>query len=113
MSSSSAAIGGARMLRSGARPNVRSGRVSSRIVDLPALFDVVDDAHFEVEILPTGPDYLVTANRLVGGGSSSGVPVGLRWSSVVWLEGGRLARGVGYQRRREALEARGIKQPDA
>jgi ketosteroid isomerase-like protein len=77
------------------------------------LFDVLDDPRFEVEILATGPDYLVTANRLVGRGSSSGAPVELRWSSVVWFEDGKLARGVGYQRRREALEAMGLEPPDA
>jgi ketosteroid isomerase-like protein len=76
------------------------------------LFDVVDDPRFEVEILATGPDYVVTANRLVGRGSSSGAPVELRWSSVVWIEDGKLTRGVGYQRRREALEAVGVEPPD-
>ena len=76
------------------------------------LFDVIDDPRFEVEILATGPDYVVTANRLIGRGSSSGAPVELRWSSVVWIEDGRLTRGVGYQRRREALEAVGVEPPD-
>jgi ketosteroid isomerase-like protein len=76
------------------------------------LFDVVDDPRFEVEILATGPDHLVTANRLFGRGSSSGAPVELRWSSVVWFEDGRLTRGVGYQRRREALEAMGLGPSD-
>jgi ketosteroid isomerase-like protein len=76
------------------------------------LFDVIDEPRFEVEILATGPDYVVTANRLIGRGSSSGAPVELRWSSVVWIEDGRLTRGVGYQRRREALEAVGVEPPD-
>jgi ketosteroid isomerase-like protein len=74
------------------------------------LFDVIDNARFEVEILAEGPDYLVTANRLVGTGSSSGAPVELRWASVVWFHDGRITRGAGYQRRREALEAVGVRK---
>jgi ketosteroid isomerase-like protein len=73
------------------------------------LFDVVDDARFEIdEILATGPDYVVIANRLVGRGSSSGAPVSLRWSSVFWFREGAIAQVAGYERRREALRAVGL-----
>ena len=73
------------------------------------LFDVVDDASFELdEILASGPDYVVIANSLVGRGSSSGVPVHMRWTSVFWFRDGKIARAVGYNRRREALEAVGL-----
>jgi ketosteroid isomerase-like protein len=73
------------------------------------LFDVVDGARFEIdEILATGPDYVVIANRLVGRGSSSGAPVDLRWSSVFWFREGRIARVAGFERRRDALEAVGV-----
>jgi ketosteroid isomerase-like protein len=75
------------------------------------LFDVVDEARFVVdEILAEGPDYVVISNRLVGRGSSSGAPVELRWASVLWFRGGRVARAAGYQRRREALEAVGRRE---
>jgi ketosteroid isomerase-like protein len=73
------------------------------------LFDVIDEARFEVdEILATGADYLVIANRVVGRGASSGVPVELRWASVLWFRDGKLSRVAGYERRREALEAVGL-----
>ena len=70
------------------------------------LFDVVDEARLEIdEILATGPDYVVVANRLIGRGSSSGAPVDLRWASVFWFRGDQVARTVGYNTRRAAVEA--------
>ena len=70
------------------------------------LFDVVDEARLEIdEILATGPDDVVVANRLIGRGSSSGAPVDLRWASVFWFRGRQIARAVGYNTRRAALEA--------
>jgi ketosteroid isomerase-like protein len=75
------------------------------------LFDVVDEARLEIdEVLATGPDYVVVANRLVGRGSSSGAPFDLRWASVFWLRGGQVARTVGYNTRRAALEAVGLSE---
>jgi ketosteroid isomerase-like protein len=69
-------------------------------------FDVVEDARFEIEeILATGPDFVAIANRIVGTGSSSGVPVELRWASVIWVREGKIARAVGFNSRRAALEA--------
>ena len=75
------------------------------------IFDVVDDARYVIdEVLATGPDYVVITNRVVGRGSSSGVPVELPWSSVFWFRDGRIARAVGYTRRREALAAVGLSE---
>jgi ketosteroid isomerase-like protein len=73
------------------------------------LFDVVDDARYEIdEILAAGPDYVVVANHVAGRGSSSGVPVELRWASVFWLRKGQIARVAGFERRRDALRAVGL-----
>ena len=73
-------------------------------------FDVVDDAHFEIEeILAADADYVVIANHLSGRGASSGVPVELRWASVFWFRDGKIARGVGFNSRRAALEAVGVR----
>ena len=71
-----------------------------------AFFDVVEDARFEIEeILATGPDFVAFGSRIVGTGSSSGVPVNLRWASVIWVQDGKIARAVGFNSRRAALEA--------
>jgi len=71
-------------------------------------FDVIDDGHFVVdEILASGHDYVMIANRVVGRGSTSGAPVELRWASILWFRDGRLSRGAGFESRREALEAVG------
>ena len=54
------------------------------------LFEGVDDAQFVLdEVLATGPDYVVITNSLVGHGSSSGVPIELRWVSVLWFRDNR------------------------
>ena len=75
------------------------------------MFDVVDDGRYVLdEVLATGPDYVVITNRIVGRGSSSGVPVELRWWSVFWFRDGRIARAVGYARPREALQAVGLSE---
>jgi ketosteroid isomerase-like protein len=72
-------------------------------------FDVVEDGHFEAgEVLAEGDDYLVITNSISGRGSSSGAPVDLRWTSVFWFRDGKICRAIGYNRRREALEAVGL-----
>jgi ketosteroid isomerase-like protein len=71
-------------------------------------FDVVEDAHYEVdEILAEEDDYVVIANHLTGHGSSSGAPVDLRWFSAFWFRDGKIARIAGFNSRRAALEAVG------
>jgi hypothetical protein len=62
------------------------------------------------EVLATGPDYVVITNRLVGHGSSSGVPIELRWASAIWFRENRIWRTVGFNRRRDALEAVGLSE---
>jgi ketosteroid isomerase-like protein len=75
------------------------------------LFDVFEDARFEVdEVLAKGPDYVVIANRLVGRGSSSGAPLDMRWVSVLWFRDGQLRRADGYTNRRDAFEAVGLRE---
>ena len=75
------------------------------------LFDVVEDARFEVdEIVAEGPDYLVVATRIVGRGRLSGAPVDLPWVSVFWFRESKIARAEGYNRRGEALRAVGMRE---
>jgi ketosteroid isomerase-like protein len=72
-------------------------------------FDVVEDAHYEVdEVLAAQDDYVVIANHLTGRGSSSGAPVDLRWASVFWFRDDQIARIAGFNSRRAALEAVGL-----
>jgi ketosteroid isomerase-like protein len=72
-------------------------------------FDVVEDAHYEIdEILAEDDEYVVIANHLTGRGSSSGAPVDLRWTSVFWFREGQIARVAGFNSRRAALEAVGL-----
>jgi ketosteroid isomerase-like protein len=73
------------------------------------LFDVVEDARYVLdEVIAAADDYVVIANRLVGRGASSGAPVNLRWTSVFWIRDGQVIRAVGFERRRDALEALGL-----
>jgi ketosteroid isomerase-like protein len=75
------------------------------------MFDVVEEGRYQVdEILATGPDYVVVANRIVGSGRLSGAPVNLRWASVVRFRDGQIARAEGYNSRRDALEAAGVRE---
>jgi ketosteroid isomerase-like protein len=70
------------------------------------MFDVFEGARYQIdEVLDEGDDYVVVANSLVGRGVGSGVPVDLRWTGVFWIRDGKLARGAGFNTRREALEA--------
>jgi ketosteroid isomerase-like protein len=70
------------------------------------MVDVVEGARYEIDdVLDEGEDFIVVANRLVGHGVGSGVPVDLRWTSVFWIRDGKLARVAGFNTRREALEA--------
>jgi ketosteroid isomerase-like protein len=74
-------------------------------------FEAFDgDAHWGLETVAHGDDYLVSMNRLVGHGAASGAPLELRWAGVSWFRDGKVARATGYARRREALEAVGLGQ---
>jgi SnoaL-like domain len=74
------------------------------------IFEGLDaNSRFETEeIIADGEDFVVARVRLVGHGANSGAPVTLRWMTVVWYEGAKMTRGVGYVHRREALEAAGL-----
>jgi ketosteroid isomerase-like protein len=74
------------------------------------IFDAFDHtARFQIEeVLADGPDFVVTMNRVAGTGARSGAPLVFRWAAVFWVRDGKLARVVGYLRRREALRAVGL-----
>jgi ketosteroid isomerase-like protein len=75
------------------------------------LFDVVEEARLEIDdIVASGPDYVVVGIRLIGRGASSGAAVDLRWSAVFCFRGRQVARAVGYNTRRAALEAVGLSE---
>ena len=66
---------------------------------------------FEVEeILADSQDFVVGRQALVGTGASSGAPLHLRWVTVMWFEGGRACRTVGYNTRKAALKAVGLEE---
>jgi len=75
-------------------------------------FDAFQDgARYETEeILEDGEDFVVARMRLVGHGARSGAPLVLRWVNVTWFQDGKMTRGAGYLRRREALEAVGLEE---
>jgi ketosteroid isomerase-like protein len=75
-----------------------------------AFFDVIANARFEGDVVATGDDYVVTINRIVGQGLSSGAPVELRWASVWWFRDRKLTRAIGYPSRHKALEAVGLSE---
>jgi ketosteroid isomerase-like protein len=73
-------------------------------------FEVVDDsARYEVEeILAEGEDFIVARVGIVGHGARSGVPVAMRWVTVLWFQDGKMTRACGYLGRREALTSVGL-----
>jgi ketosteroid isomerase-like protein len=73
-------------------------------------FEAFDsDARFEIEqVVADSDEFVVTLNRIAGVGARSGAPLLFRWAAVFWVRDGKLARVVGYLRRREALKAVGL-----
>ena len=73
-------------------------------------FDVLDaGSHLGIEeILADGDDFVVGRVHIVGQGARSGVPMDLRWVAVIRFQDGKITRGEGYPRRREAFEAVGL-----
>jgi ketosteroid isomerase-like protein len=71
------------------------------------IFEAFDRTpRFEIEeVVAGGADFVVTMNRIAGAGAQSGAPLLFRWGAVFWVRDGKLARVVGYRRRREALRA--------
>jgi ketosteroid isomerase-like protein len=74
-------------------------------------FDVLDEeSRYEVRVVAIGEDYAVGDISIVGRGSVSGAPIGLRHFGVLWIRDGQITRAVGYATRREALEAVGLSE---
>jgi ketosteroid isomerase-like protein len=73
-------------------------------------FEAFDTAaRFEIEkVVAYSDEFVVTMNRITGTGARSGAPLLIRWAAVFWIRDGKLARVVGYVRRREALKAVGL-----
>jgi len=70
-----------------------------------------EDARLQIdEILADGEDYVVAITALRGCGAASGAPLQLRWVTAVWLRGGLVTRVSGFPKRREALEAVGLRE---
>jgi ketosteroid isomerase-like protein len=76
------------------------------------LYDALDDqATYEtLEIIAEGDDFVVAIVRFAGRGRVSGAPLELRYVSVTWIRDGKIVRGAGYESRREALEAVGLRE---
>ena len=76
--------------------------------DLFAAF--ADGARFQIdEIVADGDDYAVVISSLVGRGTASNAPLHLRWVSAVWFRDGQMIGSTGFLKRREALEAVGLR----
>jgi ketosteroid isomerase-like protein len=74
------------------------------------VFEVVEDPHSEFEqITELSDDRVFTENLVTGRGKGSGVPVELRYWSVLWVAGGKIARRQVFWNRDEALEAAGLR----
>ena len=63
-----------------------------------------------VEITELPDDWVFTENVVAGRGTGSGVPVELRYWSVLWVAEGKLARRQVFWNRDEALEAAGLSE---
>jgi ketosteroid isomerase-like protein len=76
------------------------------------IFEPFDSAaRFEIErVVADSDEFVVTLNRISGVGARSGAPLTFRWAAVFWVRDGKLARVVGYLRRREALKAVGLEK---
>jgi ketosteroid isomerase-like protein len=79
------------------------------------LIDVLEPGfRFELDdVIEAGNDRVVLFHRLTGVGKSSQAPMELRWASVCWFRDGKLAHAVGFNTKREALEAAGLTGGDS
>ena len=75
------------------------------------VLEVVEDPHSEFEqITELRDDRVFTENVVAGRGKGSGVPVELRYWSVLWVAEGKIARRQVFWNRDEALEAAGLRE---
>jgi hypothetical protein len=66
--------------------------------------------HEVEEILADTDDFVVGRQALIGTGANSGARLHLRWVTVMWFKDGKATRTVGYNTRREALQALGLEE---
>ena len=75
------------------------------------VLEAVETLHNEiVEITELPDDRVFTENVVTGRGTGSGVPVELRYWSVLWVAEGKLARRQVFWNKDEALEAAGLEE---
>jgi ketosteroid isomerase-like protein len=75
------------------------------------VLEAVETLHNEiVEITELPDDRVFTENVVTGRGTGSGVPVELRYWSVLWLSEDKLARRQVFWSKDEALEAAGLSE---
>ncbi|MGH2963488.1 MAG: nuclear transport factor 2 family protein [Solirubrobacterales bacterium] len=75
------------------------------------ILEAVQTIHNEiVEITELRDDRVFTDNVVTGRGTGSGVPVELRYWSVLWVAEGKVARRQVFWNRDEALEAAGLSE---
>jgi ketosteroid isomerase-like protein len=75
------------------------------------VLEVVESPHSELEeIMELSDDRVFTETFLTGRGKGSGVPVELRYWSVLWFAEGKIARRQVFWRKGEALEAAGLRE---
>jgi ketosteroid isomerase-like protein len=73
--------------------------------------EVVANLHVEVERLTElGDDRVLAETVLTGRGKGSGVPVGLRFRTVLWFAEGQITRRQVSWTSDEALEAAGLSE---
>jgi ketosteroid isomerase-like protein len=77
--------------------------------DMLDAFD--EEAVFEQEILRADDDWVIGLLSIRGHGSSSGLPLELRWAAVMWFRDGLITRAAGFASRREAFAAVGREPP--
>jgi ketosteroid isomerase-like protein len=69
----------------------------------------VESPHSELEeIMELSDDRVFTETFLTGRGKGSGVPVELRYWSVLWFAEGKIARRQVFWSKGEALDAAGL-----
>jgi ketosteroid isomerase-like protein len=73
------------------------------------VLEVAESPHSELEeITELGDDRVFTETVIAGRGKGSGVPLELRYWSVLWVAEGKIARRQVFWDRAEALEAAGL-----
>jgi ketosteroid isomerase-like protein len=69
---------------------------------------LAEGSSYNAEVIALGEDCAVGRIILTGRGRMSGAPLDLSHWGVVWIRGGKVARAVGFETKREALKAAGL-----